>query len=37
MTVYNQMGIDGVKRLIAPGNRPIDIVNSGKVVNELLA
>ena len=37
MTVYNQLGIDGVKRLIAPGNRPIDIVNSGKVVNELLA
>jgi len=37
MTVYNQMGIDGVKRLIAPGNRPIDIVNSGKVINDLLA
>jgi len=37
MTVYNQLGIDGEKRLMAPGNRPIDIVRDGKVVNELLA
>lgn len=37
MTVYNQLGIDGVKRLVAPGNRPIDIVRDGKVLNELLA
>jgi|694.fasta_scaffold17836_6 hypothetical protein len=37
MTVYNQMGIDGDKRLIAPGNRPIDIVHDGKVVKEILA
>lgn len=37
MTVYNQLGIDGEKRLIAPGNRPIDIVRDGKVVKELLA
>lgn len=36
MTVYNQLGIDGVKRLIAPGNRPIDIVREGKIINELL-
>jgi hypothetical protein len=31
------MGIDGDKRLIAPGNRPIDIVHDGKVVKEILA
>jgi len=37
MTVYNQLGIDGVKRLVAPGNRPIDIVRDVKVLNELLA
>lgn len=37
MTVYNQLGIDGVKRLVAPGNRPIDIVRDGKVVADLLA
>jgi hypothetical protein len=37
MTVYNQLGIDGVKRLVAPGNRPIDIVREGKVLPELLA
>lgn len=37
MTVYNQLGIDGEKRLIAPGSRPIDIVRDGKVLKELLA
>lgn len=37
MTVYNQLGIDGEKRLMAPGNRPIDIVRDGKVVQDLLA
>ncbi|MSR32221.1 MAG: DUF1501 domain-containing protein [Gemmataceae bacterium] len=37
MTVYNQLGIDGVRRLVAPGNRPIDIVRDGKVRAELLA
>ena len=37
MTVYNQLGIDGEKRLVAPGNRPIDIVRDGKVVKELIA
>src|ERR1051326_4830742 len=26
MTVYRQVGINGEKKLIAPGNRPIDIV-----------
>jgi len=36
-TIYHQLGIDPDKRLIAPGNRPIDIVRGGKVVHELLA
>ena len=26
MTIYQQLGIDGTKKLMAPGNRPIDIV-----------
>ncbi len=36
-TIYHQLGIDPDKRLISPGNRPIDIVHGGKVVRELLA
>jgi hypothetical protein len=36
-TLYHQIGIDADKRLIAPGNRPIDIVRGGKVVKEILA
>ena len=36
-TVYNQLGIDADKRLMAPGNRPIDIVRGGEVIKELLA
>ena len=30
MTVYHQLGIDGEKKLLAPGNRPIDIVREGQ-------
>jgi hypothetical protein len=37
MTVYRQIGIDGRKKLMAPGNRPIDIVREGKVRTDLLA
>jgi hypothetical protein len=37
MTVYHQMGIDGEKKLMSPGNRPIDIIRNGKVRKELLA
>jgi hypothetical protein len=37
MTVYRQLGIDGEKKLMAPGNRPIDIVREGKVRKELIA
>jgi hypothetical protein len=36
-TIYHQIGIDPDKRLVAPGNRPIDIVRGGKVVHEILA
>ena len=36
-TVYHQLGIDPDKRLMSPGNRPIDIVRGGKVVSEILA
>jgi hypothetical protein len=37
MTVYHQLGINAEKKLMAPGNRPIDIVREGKVRKELLA
>ncbi len=35
-TIYKCMGIVADKELMAPGNRPIEIVNGGKVRNELL-
>lgn len=36
-TVYYQMGIIADKELMAPGNRPIEIVDGGKVRKALLA
>jgi uncharacterized protein (DUF1501 family) len=36
-TVYHQLGIDPDKKLMAPGNRPIIIVDEGKLRKELLA
>jgi uncharacterized protein (DUF1501 family) len=36
-TLYYQMGIIADKELMAPGNRPIEIVDGGKVRKELLA
>jgi uncharacterized protein (DUF1501 family) len=36
-TVYHCLGINHEKKLMAPGNRPIDIVREAKVVKELLA
>jgi hypothetical protein len=36
-TVYHCIGINADKELMAPGNRPIEIVDGGKVVKELLA
>lgn len=35
-TVYHQLGIVADKELMAPGNRPIEIVDGGKVRSELL-
>jgi uncharacterized protein (DUF1501 family) len=36
-TVYNRLGINSEDRLLAPGNRPIDIVRDGKFVQGLCA
>ena len=36
-TVYHAMGIVSDKEIMAPGDRPIEIVNGGKVIKELLA
>jgi len=35
-TVYHQLGIVADKELMAPGNRPIEIVDGGKIIRELL-
>jgi hypothetical protein len=35
-TIYNQLGIVADKELMAPGGRPIEIVQGGKVVEALL-
>ncbi len=36
-TIYHQLGIASEKELMAPGDRPIEIVNGGAVRKELLA
>jgi uncharacterized protein (DUF1501 family) len=36
-TVYHQLGINSDKELMAPGDRPIEIVDGGHVVKALLA
>ncbi len=36
-TVYNQLGIVADKELMAPGDRPIEIVDGGNVLKDLLA
>jgi hypothetical protein len=36
-TVYHQLGIVADKELMAPGGRPIEIVDGGQVVEDLLA
>ena len=35
-TVYNQLGIVADKELMAPGDRPIEIVDGGTVLSETL-
>jgi hypothetical protein len=37
MTVYKQIGIDGTKKLMSPGDRPIDLVRNGQIRKELIA
>ncbi len=36
-TIYNQIGINADKELMSPGNRPIEIVDGGQVLDSLLA
>lgn len=36
-TVYHQLGINADKELVAPGPRPIEIVDGGKVRREIIA
>lgn len=36
-TIYHQLGIDHTRRLMAPGDRPIDIVNGGKPIMDIIA
>ncbi len=36
-TIYRQIGITADKELMAPGNRPIEIVDGGKVLESILA
>jgi hypothetical protein len=36
-TVYKQLGINADKELMAPGDRPIEICDGGKIVKELIA
>ncbi len=35
-TIYDRLGIESDKKLMAPGGRPIPIVNGGKVLKDLL-
>ncbi len=36
-TLFHQMGIDPEKKLMSPGDRPIDIVRDGRVIRDLLS
>jgi hypothetical protein len=36
-TMYRLLGINSEKRIMAPGGRPIDIVNGGRLMSELYA
>jgi hypothetical protein len=36
-TVFTLLGLDPAKKLLAPGNRPIDLVRDGRVLQEVLA
>jgi hypothetical protein len=36
-TIFTLLGVDPEKRLMSPGNRPIDIVRGGKLIESVLA
>jgi hypothetical protein len=36
-TVFTLLGIDPEKKLLSPGDRPIDLVRDGRVLHEVLA
>lgn len=36
-TIYAQLGIRSDKELMAPGDRPLEIVNGGKVIQDIIA
>lgn len=36
-TMYRLLGINGEKRIMSDGARPIDIVNGGRILNEVIA
>jgi uncharacterized protein (DUF1501 family) len=36
-TVLHRLGIDPTKKLMSPGDRPIDLVRDGRVLQEILA
>ena len=36
-TIYHQIGITADKELMSPGNRPIEIVDGGHVIDSILA
>jgi uncharacterized protein (DUF1501 family) len=36
-TIYDRLGIDARKELMAPGARPVEIVDGGKVCGPLIA
>lgn len=35
-TIYHQLGINADKELMAPGDRPVEIVDFGKVINDII-
>lgn len=36
-TLFHRLGIDPTKKLMSPGDRPIDLVRNGRVIEEILA
>jgi uncharacterized protein (DUF1501 family) len=36
MTIYNRLGINGDKRIVSPGGRPINIVRGGSLIEDIM-